>query len=177
MEGLKLKLVQEPARLPLQEREGLGGVDIPKIGAFEVAMGKWQALARWLAGRRYTGADYVRHPADLAAMSAAPGFERDAVRGVRRRLAAELSGPGITQALRELLSPEWETNYQDYLRRMGQLPLRRLGSAWSHSTWPPVRRRVARMALDLDLVPVRDRREVEQMARAPRGRAGQTLSR
>ena len=107
-------------------------------------------------------------------MSAAPGFERDAVRGVRRRLAAERSGPGITEALRELQTPEWETNY---LRRMGQIPIRRLGSAWSHSTWPPVRRRAARMALDLDLVPARDRREVEQMARAPRGRGGQSLSR
>ena len=177
MEGLKLELVQEPARLPLQEREGLSGADVPLIGAFEIAMGKWQALSRWLAGRRYTGADYVRHPADLAAMSAAPGFERDAVRGVRRRLAAERSGPGITQALRELQAPEWETNYQDYLRRMGQLPIRRLGSAWSYSKWPPLRRRVARMALDLDLVPARDQREVEQMARPPRGRGRQSLSR
>ena len=176
MEGLKLELVQEPARLPLQEREGLRGADVPLIGAFEIAMGKWQALSLRLAGRRYTGADYVRHPADLAAMSAAPGFERDALRGVRRRLAAERRGSDITQALRELQAPEWETNYQDYLRRMGQLPIRRLRSAWSHATWPPVRRRVARMALDLDLVPGRDRSEVEQMARAPRGRGGQSFS-
>lgn len=177
MEELKLVLAQEPARLPLQEREGQSGANVPLIGAFEIAMGKWQALARRLAGRRSTDADYVRHPADLAAMSAAPGFERDAVRGFRRRLAAERSGPGITQALRELQAPEWETNYQDYLRRMGHLPIRRLGSAWSYSTWQPVRRRVVRMALDLDLVPERDRREVKQLARVPHGRAGQSLSR
>ena len=160
---------------PLQEREGLGGADVPLIGAFEIAMGKWQALARWLAGRRYTGAVCVRHPLDLAAMSAAPGFERDAVRGVRLRLAAERRGPGVTQALRELQARNGERTTRTTCVAWGSC--RSGGSVWSHSTWPPVRRRVARMALNLDLGPVRDRREVEQMARAPRGRGGQSLSR
>ena len=177
VEGLTLVLVQEPNRLPLKLAEGLRGADVPLVGAFEIAMGKWQALSTWLAGRRYTGGDYVRHPMNLAAMSAAPGFERESLRGARSLLVAERSGPGITHALRELQAPEWETNYGDYLRRIGQLPVRSRRWAWSYSRWRPVRRRAALMALELDLVPVRDRREVEWMARPPRGRGGQGLSR
>ena len=177
VERLKLELVQEPNCLPLRLTEGLRGADVPLVGAFEIAMGKWQALSTWLAGRRYTRGDYVRHPMDLAAMSAAPGFERESLRGARSLLVAERSGPGITHALRELQAPEWETNYEDHLRRMGQLPVRYRRSAWSYSRWHPVRRRAARMALELDLVPVRDRREVERTARPRRGRGGQGLSR
>ena len=105
MEGLKLELVQEPARLPLQEREGLRGTDVPLSGAFEIAMGKWQALSRRLAGRRYTGADYVRHSADLAAMSVAPGFERDAVRGVRRRPDPDMRMSGSGSLFRDPSQP------------------------------------------------------------------------
>lgn len=169
VEGLKLELVQEPARLPLQEREGLRGLDVPLIGAFEIAMGKWRALSTWLAGRKYTGGDYVRHPTDLAAMSGAPGFERDAVRGAWAELVGARRGPGITQALRELQNPVWEANYTDYMRRMGQLPVRSGRSAFAHPRWRPVLRRVARMALDLELVPERDRPEIKGMATLNRG--------
>lgn len=167
MEGLKLELVQEPNRLPLVERASPFRPEaVTVLSPFESAMGKWKALSTWLAGRRYTGGDYVRHPADLAAMRGSGAFDPGAVTGARAALAAELRGPGVTKALRELQAPEWESNYQDYLRRMGQLPVRALRSAFSYPTWRPVLQSVAAMALDLKLVPERDLPEVKQMAHA-----------
>ena len=100
--------------MPLKLAEGLRGADVPLVGAFEIAMGKWQALSTWLAGRRYTGGDYVRHPMNLAAMSAAPGFERESLPGcpqpAGRRAkrpghharAARAAGPGMGNELRGL---------------------------------------------------------------------------
>lgn len=168
MEGLKLELVQEPVRLPLVRRQSpFQPEEVSVVDPFEIAMGKWTALATWLAGRRYTGGDYVRHPADLAALRGGGGFERGVVRGRRAEMAAALRGPGVTQALRELQDPVWEANYKDYLRRMGQLPVRD-GTAFAYSTWEPVRREVARLALDLKLVPRAHLAEVRSMA----GRAG-----
>ena len=103
-------------------------------------------------------------------MRGSGAFEPGAVTGARAALAAEMRRPGVTQTLRELQAPEWETNYRDYLRRMGQLPVRPLRSAFSYLTWRPVLQSAAAMALDLKLVPERDLREVKQMA-PERGRS------
>ena len=102
-------------------------------------------------------------------MRGSGAFDPGAVTGARAALAAELRGSGVTQALRALQAPEWEANYRDYLRRMGQLPARALPSAFSYPSWRPVLQSVAAMALDLKLVPEKDLPVVKQMAQE-RGR-------
>ena len=67
-QGLKLELVQEPNRLPLIAEPGRYGPRVDLVDPFEIGMGKWQGLSMSLAGRKYTGPDYVRHPMDLAAI-------------------------------------------------------------------------------------------------------------
>ena len=162
-EGLKLELVQEPNRLPLVRAGGLHRPEVRLIDEFEIGLGKWQALSKWLAGRRYTGGDYVRHPADLAAM-------RTALRAAYRfrpkplvDLVSERRGPGVTQALRELQDPAWKAHYANYLRRMGQLPVLD-GRSFTYPPWPAVQKRVAHLALELQLVPERDRPEAWGLA-------------
>ena len=163
VEGLKLELVQEPARLAPVRAKGLQQREVRLIDPFEIAMGKWQALSTWLAGRKYTGGDYVRHPADLCALSStlqlAYRFRPDPLVA----MVAERRGPGIVQALRELQDPVWEANYDDYLRRMGSLPIGD-SAAFAYPTWKAALQEVARLSLELDLLPAQDRPEVWELA-------------
>ena len=159
-QGLKLELVQAPNRLPLDWEEGKVRPQVPLIRPSEIAMGKWQALCTWLAGRRYTGGDYVRHPADLAAISGA--LEPLVI----EQMARELRGPAVAQALRELHDPLWAAHYEDYLRRMGTMPILD-DQAFGYISWPRALRSVARLALKLELVPRADRDEVRRMSYLP----------
>ena len=84
-------------------------------------------------------------------------------RVLTRQAAINLGNPAVTQALRELRAPEWETTCPDYRRLMGQPPVRALCSAFSYPTWRPVLQSVVGMALDLDLVSERDLPEVKQI--------------
>ena len=78
-------------------------------------------------------------------------------------MVAERRGPGIVQALRELQDPVWEAKYDDYLRRTGSLPIAD-SAAFAYPTWEPVLQEVARLSLELDLVPAQNRPEVWQLA-------------
>ena len=72
----------------------------------------------------------------------------------------------MTDALRELLDPIWEANYNSYLQRMGKLPLAD-GGADSYPSWKTTLKRVSLLALHLKLVPRADRAEIWRMTGMP----------
>ena len=161
-EGLKLELIQRPTRLPLTMGAGLYERTVPLVGPVETAMGKWQGLATRLAGRRRSGSDYCRHPLDLALMSnVLPVAFSHPPQPLADRVA-ERRGPAVTPVLRELQDPLWEASYEDYISRMGMLPIAD-GVAFAYPTWKTVHRRLAGLALDMDLVPHGERAEVREM--------------
>ena len=156
-QGLKLELVQKRTRLPLIWEVGKIRSEVPLVHHSEIAAGKWQALCTRLAGRRHSSPDYVRHPADLVTI------RRALEPAVIEPLTRELRGPAVAQALRELHDPLWAAHYEDYLDRMGTMPIID-GQAFGYMSWPVALRRIAHIALTLELVSRADRAEVRRMA-------------
>ena len=159
-QGLKLELLQRPTRLPLMWRPGKTRPEVPLVRPPETAMGKWQAICTGLIGRRHTGPDYVRHPADLAVMSSMlePTVIAD--------MAREVRGPAVAKGLRELHDPLWAAHYEDYLDRMGTMPILD-DHVFGYPSWPRALRAVSHLALELELVPGADHDEVRRMAGLP----------
>ncbi len=160
---LKLELVQQPNRLPLRRVRGLTRCEVPFISAMEICMGKWQALCARLPGRARDNPALVRHPGDLAAMEATLTGVAQYPSPALAEMIAELRGPALTEALRELHHPFWQAAFTDYADLMGTRPISDSLRQYADPTWPTVRALVAQVALKMDLVPIRDRDEVEEM--------------
>lgn len=164
VEGLKLELVQQPNRLPLHPVPGLSGKLHSVISPLEIALGKWSAVTTRLPGRARIYPDLVRHPWDLGAMRAALALGMPPRDTSRAAMLEEHSGPEVTVGLRGLGDPSWGDNYADYAQRMGMRPIADSFFQHADSAWETLRSEVALAALAMDLVPARDRPEVQGMA-------------
>jgi len=161
--GLKLELVQKPNRLPLDPVRGLAGDLHPVIRPTEIAMGKWRAVVRRLPGK-YSYPDLVRHPWDLGAMSAILAEAGASPTAALSAMIREQRGEAVTEALRSLHDPAWGQNFAAYAHLMATRPIGDGFFQYADPTWATLRGDVALAALKMDLIPVRDRPEVQQMA-------------
>ncbi len=160
---LKLELVQQPNRLPLFSVDGLTRVTVQVVDLLEISMGKWQALCERLPGRPRDNPALVRHPWDLATMEATLTGVAQYSSPDLAEMIGECRVPALTAALRELHDPYWENAFNDYADLMGTRPISDSLRQYADPTWLTVRALVAQVALNMDLVPSRDRDEVEEM--------------
>ncbi len=161
--GLKLELVPKPNRLSLARVRGLTGGTVQVVDSMEICMGKWEAVCGRLTDTDTRHGDLIRHPWDLGTMS-----EELAARAQHPSLALsemieERCNPDLTDALRKLHDPYWEAAFDAYAPRMATRPISDSNPA-ADPTWRPLRWLVAQVALDMNLVPDRDRAEVGEMA-------------
>ncbi len=163
VEGLKLELAQKPNRLPLFHVRALGGGTVQVISPMETSMGKWQAVCERLPGRARIYPELIRHPWDLGSMSATLEMGASHPAPDLAKMIGERRGPAVSAALRELYDPAWQAAFDDYAHRMATRPISDFLYSYADPPWSTVRSNVALVALDMDLVPVRDRREVLEM--------------
>ena len=163
IQGLKLELVQRPNRLPLDRVIALTGGTVQIISPMEISMGKWQAVCERLLGRALIYPELIRHPWDLGTMEAT-------LAGIARipppdlaEMIEERRGPAVSAVLRDLHDPDWGAAFTDYADLMATRPISDNLPQYADPTWPTVRRKVAQVALAMDLVPVRDRAEAQEM--------------
>ncbi len=162
--SLKLELVQQPNRLSLERVMGLTGDTVQVVDLMEISMEKWQAVCERLPGRALDDPALVRHPWDLGTMTATlTGVVQYPGPDLTEMIAA-CRGPALTAGLRELHDPHWQDAFSDYADLMGTRPISDSLRQYADPTWPTLRRWVARVALNMDLVPDRDRVEVEEMS-------------
>ena len=161
---LRLELVQQPNRLPLDRVDGLTRREVQVVDLMEICMGKWQALRERLPGRPRDNPALVRHTWDLAAIRSTLTLVNRIPPPALAEMIGECRGPALTAALRELHDPYWQDAFTDYADLMGARPISDSLRQYADPTWPTLRRWSARVALNMDLVPSRDRDEVEEMS-------------
>ncbi len=164
LSGLKLEMVDKPNRLPLSRLAGRTGRMVQTVDPVEISMGKWQAVCERIPGRAVLNPALIRHPWDLGAMTTMLSAAARVPALDLAEMIAERRGPAITAALRELHDPGWEDAFADYSDLMATRPIADDFFQYADPTWPTLIGRVAQVALNMDLVPGRDRDEAEEMA-------------
>ncbi len=127
-------------------------------------MGKWQAVCRRLQGRARIHPALIRHPWDLGSMSATLVGIAKSPPPELAEMIMEQRGPDVSAVLRGLHDPDLQAAFDDYADAMATRPIADILYSYADPSWSTVKRHVAQVALDMDLVPLRDRSEVREMA-------------
>ena len=147
--GLKCEVVHIPLMMPTVEQAGLGGERFGAVHHVEIASGKWQALTTRLPRNADSYPDLVRHVHDLAVIRPAL-ILLDAETARETMLRDETTPESVAAVLEELARPVWRDHYENYMRRMGVLPV----TDWpnSHPGWDTVLANFTALARELGLV-------------------------
>ena len=149
--GLKCELAHIPLMMPPVFRSGVAGAMFAAVRPAEIASGKWQALATRLPRNADSYPDLVRHVHDLAAIGPVlEALDPETARATMLRDAT--THESVAAVLEELARPVWRDHYENYMRRMGVLPV----TDWpnSHPGWDTVLGNFTTLARELGLMGV-----------------------
>ena len=147
--GVKCELAHVPLMMSTVSRTGVGRRAFAAIRPAEIASGKWQALTTRLPRSADSYPDLVRHVHDLAAIGPVlEALDPEVARGTMLR--DETTHDSVAAVLEELARPVWRDHYENYLRRMGVLPV----TDWpnSHPGWATVLESFTALARELGLL-------------------------